>query len=229
MKIELKGLFIYYNPNWRLNDTHSYIMCVVSVTWSHESARCQSSKTPPPVLSPSHLRNLCTLAGIPLFPLPTGAAGCLWSVRRWRGLLWRPETLLSPLCRSPVAWRGSFRWACNTASLVYHRFHILPVSVACWCKEVMFKVMQQLQPGVQTVDVVLLPILEGHVGDFHLDLLFKPVLSGQLEKPLGHLLVNLCVPLAHFQFVVMFLPHKQEGFHFPIGPVRGPPVFLTLA
>lgn len=74
-----------------------------------------------------------------------------------------------------------------------------------------------------------LPELEGHVGDFHLDLLFEALLSGELEKPLGHLLVNLGVPLARFQLVVVFLPHVQEGLHFAVGPVRGPPVFLAVA
>lgn len=93
--------------------------------------------------------------------------------------------------------------------------------------------MQQLEFEVITVighvGLVHLPVLKRHVGDFHLDLLFETLLSGQLEKPLGHLLVNLRVPLAHFQFVVVFLPHVQEGFHFTVGPVRGPPVFLTVA
>lgn len=93
--------------------------------------------------------------------------------------------------------------------------------------------MQQLEFAVITLtghlNLLHLPVLKRHVGDFHLDLLFETLLPGQLEKPLGHLLVNLCVPLAHFQFVVVFLPHVQEGFHFAVGPVRGPPVFLTVA
>lgn len=74
-----------------------------------------------------------------------------------------------------------------------------------------------------------LPVLEGHVGDFHFDLFLEPLLSGQLEEPLGHLLVNLGVPLAQFQIVVVFLPNIHEGFHFGVGPVWGPSVFLTVA
>lgn len=81
----------------------------------------------------------------------------------------------------------------------------------------------------QLLDMEHLPELEGHVSDFHLDLLFEALLSGELEKPLGHLLVNLGVPLAGFQLVVEFLPHVQEGLHFAVGPVRGPPVFLAVA
>lgn len=74
-----------------------------------------------------------------------------------------------------------------------------------------------------------LPVLEGHVGDFHLDLLLEALLPGEVEEPLGHLLVNLGVPLAHFQLVVIFLPHVEQGLHLAVRPVRGPPVFLAVA
>lgn len=89
-------------------------------------------------------------------------------------------------------------------------------------------VMQQLEPRLWT-GVLHLPVLKRHIGDFHLDLFLEALLSCQLKEPLGHLLINLSVPLAHFQLVVVFLPHVQEGFHFAIGPVRGPSVFLTVA
>lgn len=95
----------------------------------------------------------------------------------------------------------------------------------------MFIVMQQLDlrpvshPETLVPD---LPVLERHVGDFHFDLLFETLLPGQLEKPLRHLLVNLSVPLAHFQFVVVFLPHIEKGLHFTVRPVGGASVFLTV-
>lgn len=74
-----------------------------------------------------------------------------------------------------------------------------------------------------------LPELERHVGDLHLDLLLEALLAGQLEEPLRHLLVNLGVPLARLQLVVVLLPHVQERLHFAVRPVRRPPVFLVVA
>lgn len=100
-----------------------HVSRLLPVTWSPVCAHCQSSKSPALVLSPSHLRSLCTLGGIPSSPPLTGAPGCLWTGRKWRDLQRRPGTPKSSPARSPAAWRGSSRWAYNTASPASPHFH----------------------------------------------------------------------------------------------------------
>lgn len=105
------------------------------VTWSPACARCLNSKSPALVLSPSHLRSQCTLAGIQSRPPPTGTRGCLWTGTKWRDRRPRPETPASSPCRSPAAWRGSSRWPCSKASPASPPIRWLWPSVACKNKE----------------------------------------------------------------------------------------------
>ena len=129
-----------------ISDTHihsytpsPHVCCVFPVTWSLVCAHCQSLKSPALVLSPSHLRSLCTLAGIPSSPPLRGAPGCLWTGRRWRDLQPRPGTPASSDARSPAAWRGSSRWAYNTANPASLHFLRPWFSNACRIRNKCFK------------------------------------------------------------------------------------------
>lgn len=71
-----------------------------------------------------------------------------------------------------------------------------------------------------------LPVLECHVGDFHLYLLPVTVFAGQVIQPLSHHFVDLSIALGLLKLGDVLFPDVQKPFHFWICPIACSSVLL---